>query len=144
MRYIVVGDTAILATRDIEYLGGDIDITIENVPDGANLTLIRPDGSQVHTEGVVSEKTKIPSEVFDQEGRYVVTVDWIELCDGEEREQHAAGTTLLVQNTSYGIGIIPAPLTSANEMENMWRGIVNTLDILLPYINAMRYGADVI
>lgn len=144
MRYIVVGDTAILATRDVEYLGGDIDITIENVPDGANLTLIRPDGSQVHTEGVVSEKTKISSEAFDLEGRYVVTVDWMEYRDGVDNERHAAGTTLLVQNTSNGVAIIPAPLTSANEMENMWRGIVNTLDILLPYINAMRYGADVI
>jgi hypothetical protein len=40
--------------------------------------------------------------------------------------------------------IIPAPLSSATELEKMWQGISATLEVILPFIDDYKNGTHVV
>lgn len=147
MRYLVIGNVAVLASRGIERLddatNGKIPVSVVGVPDGATLNVI---GTKLKCYAVTSELTEIPIEDLQNEGRYAVTVRWTQV-DPQTQERiecEATGNSFSVIRDLYGLAIIPAPCASSTEIEHMWKGISQALEILLPLVDEIRNGNDVI
>ena len=145
MRYVVIGKSAVLATRNIERIDEGVSVPVEvvNVPDNASLTLISKDCSKTKTYSITSESTEIDPSVLG-EGMFSVVVNWTSLENGETVSHEAYGNPFLISTDDNGKYIIPATLSSAGELERMWQGIVDVLDVLLPLADDVLNGADVI
>lgn len=144
MRYLVVGDVAVLASRGIErFEEAEISVSVVGVPDGASLSIQGPGLGR--TYGITSGVTGIPCSDL-KEGRYAVTVQWAETdpVSGDSISHEAIGNSFAVIQDEVGLAIIPAPLSSGGNIEHMWSGIVQTLEILLPLVDTLKNGNDVI
>ena len=147
MRYLVVGNVAVLASRGIERLddatNGKIPVSVVGVPDGANLIVI---GESQKSYTVTSELTEIPVEDIQKEGRYAVTLRWKQTDPQTkaETERAATGNSFSIVRDPYGLAIIPAPCSTSTELEHMWKGISQAIEILLPLFDEIRNGNDVI
>lgn len=145
MKYFVIGNTAVLASREHEAVGeADLAVSVAGVPDGASLYIQHETAG--HSYGIVSETTTIPSEHLKEMGTYSVVVQWTETDaeTGDTVEREAIGNSFSIISNENGRFIIPAQKTTAYEIEQMWRGIVDTLEVILPLIDSLKNGNDVI
>lgn len=149
MRYLVIGNAAVLASRDIEYIetdgseGGEKDIAAEicAVPDGASFSLQKAE--TVKTYAVTSGIANVPVSELDN-GVWEVSVRWSE-SDGETAaEREAFGNPIKLYGDEGSRKIIPAPLASGTEMEKMWNGIVNAYEFIAPIVDTIKNGNDVV
>lgn len=146
MRYIVIGKSAVLATRSIERIdeGASVHVQVVNVPDNASLTIVGKNYGESFS--IISESTELtPMALSDLgEGTFSVVVRWTSLENGETVSHEAYGNPFSISTDDKGKYIIPVPLSSATELERMWQGIADVLDVLLPLADDVRNGADVI
>ena len=145
MRFFVIGDVAVLASRKLERIKGKcLTVDVVGVPDGATLYIQHKTVGVSY--GIVSESTRIPLENLQEEGRYTASILWSET-DPQSKEtmQHeASGISFCVIHDSEGKAILPASLSSSQELEYMWRGLINTLEVFLPFLDSLKNGNDVI
>ena len=143
MKYIVLDSAAILATRDIERLQQSrISIKVEGVPNGARLCL--QSGDRVKTYAIISETATVPYSDLC-EGVYHVSVHWVNDDDGTEVSHEARGNPFKVYIESDGsTAIIPAVCASATEIDYMWNGLICALESILPTLDTLKNGNDVI
>lgn len=145
MRYLVIENTAVLASREHETVGElEVAVSVAGVPDGASLYIQHETAG--HSYGIVSEATVIPAEHLNETGVYSVAVRWTETDPetGDTMEHEAIGNSFSIISNETGRFIIPAQKTTAYEIEQMWRGIVCTLEVILPLIDSLKNGNDVI
>ena len=142
MKYIVIGNVAILASRSVEAISGGVVVTVDGIPNKATLSLLSEDGN-TSSYLIENEKTTLLGSSL-KEGVYGVTVVW-ETTENDVAVRHEAkGNEFKVFQTDHGLAICPAPLSNATELENMWVGIVNTLEVVVPFIEAHKHGYEVI
>ena len=138
MKYIIVKDIAILATRDIESrANGSLEVRVEGAADGASLCI--QNGTERHSFFILSESARIPLATL-KEGIYNVSISWT-----------ADGSLHTIEGNSFKVwvekgktNIAPAPLSSATELENMWKGITNMLEVFIPFMEEIKNGYEVI
>lgn len=142
MKYIVIGNAAVLATRDLEAVEqSEIKAEVLGVPDGAVLSI--QCGDTVHSYTVEGEAAKIPYSDLG-EGVCAVTVLWSTSEDGVTYKHEARGNPFKVQNIGGTTYVLPAPLATATDLEYMWSGIVNALEVFVPLIDTLQNGNDVV
>lgn len=146
MKYIIIGDTAILASRDIEYfaVSSAVPVTVVGAPDGATLCLTKAGESSQKYFTIISEQTSISSLSLVAGFVYNVSFSWTTTEDGNEVQHFAAGNAILVLGDGSQNSIIPAPVASATDIENVWRGLVNILEVIVPFIDDYKNGSTVI
>ena len=143
MKYLVVGNIAVLASRGIEKMASDIVVEVKGVPDGAALYIQRSDG-EMQIYGISSEKAEIPLANLT-EGKYSVSINWVTNENGLSQAHEAMGNPFTVYKTERGeLAIAPTQLSTATELERMWSGLANALGILIPFIDDYKNGPDVI
>ncbi|MBO7310577.1 MAG: hypothetical protein J6U86_04215 [Clostridia bacterium] len=143
MKYLVVGNIALLASRGIEKISSDIGVEVKGVPDGATLYIQQANG-EMHLYGITSERAVI-SFADLTEGKYSVSINWVTNENGLPQTHEAAGNPFTVYNADSGeLAITPTQLSTATELEQMWSGIVNALEILIPFIDDYKNGPNVI
>ena len=148
MKYIIIKDIAVLATRDIESLSsGSFDVLVDGAPDGASMHIQNEETSATFL--IQSERTNISVSTL-KEGIYNVSFNWNEVIkDSEgnnvgEELRTIFGNQFKVYFENGNTNIIPAPLASATELENMWKGITNMLEVFIPFMEEVRNGYEVI
>ena len=141
MRYIVIGNVAVLASRSVEKITDDVTVTVSGVPDKATLYLISEKGENSFL--IENQKAVIPNSVL-KEGIFGVTVLWTTTSNDVATQHEAQGNEFKVFNDGDSLYVVPAPLADATELENMWQGIINTLDVLVPFIEAYKHGYEVV
>lgn len=145
MKIIVIGDTAVLATRDKEIIEIEgLPVTVLGVNTGS-LCIARADGEQPSTpiETIITSGTA--TVVGLSAGKYTYTVVWFSEEDGVDTKHEAYGTPLYVfEDDENKFNLIPAPLATSTELEAMWRGIANTLDVVVPLVDEIKNGTDVV
>lgn len=141
MRYVVIDNVAVLASRSVEKITDDVTVTVSGVPDKATLYLISEKGENSFL--IENQKAVIPNSVL-KEGIFGVTVLWTTTSNDVATQHEAHGNEFKVFNDGETLAIVPAPLASATELENMWQGIINTLDVLVPFIEAYKHGYEVV
>ena len=141
MRYVVVGNVAVLASRSVEKVGENVSVTVSGVPNKATLYLMSKENT--YSFLIENQKTNIPNSVLN-EGVYGVTVVWSTTSNDVTMQHEAHGNEFKVFNDGESLAIVPAPLADATELENMWQGIINTLDVLVPFIEAYKHGYEVV
>jgi hypothetical protein len=146
MRYIVIGNSAVLATRGIERARSDntLPIVVENVPDGSSITIISKNGYQ-NTFQITSESTLIDDLGTLNDDVFYVTVNWSSLDEKGNTVEHVSdGNPFLINTDANGRYVTAAPLASTADMDRLWQGIVDVLDVLLPLADDVRNGVNVI
>jgi hypothetical protein len=146
MRYIVIGNSAVLATRGIERARSDntLPIVVENVPDGSSITIISKNGYQ-NTFQITSESTLIDDLGTLNDDVFYVTVNWSSLDEKGITVKHVSdGNPFLINTDANGRYVTAAPLASTADMDRLWQGIVDVLDVLLPLADDVRNGVNVI
>lgn len=143
MKYIVLGSAAILATRNIERLARSrIRVRVEGVPDGARLCL--QSGDRVRNYAVISETATVPCEDLC-EGVYYVSVHWHIEENGKKTRHEARGNPFKVYVENGGHrAVIAAPCATATEVDYMWSGLIGALESILPTLDTLKNGNDVI
>lgn len=141
MRYVVVGNVAVLASRSVEKVEEYVSVTVSGVPNKATLYLMSEENT--YSFLIENQKTNIPNSVL-KEGIYGVTVVWSTTSNDVTTQHEAHGNEFKVFNDGESLAIVPAPLADATELENMWQGIINTLDVLVPFIEAYKHGYEVV
>ena len=145
MRYLVIGNSAILASRSIERIEAkDVLVAVVGVPDDATLCLFSETEGKAYP--IVSQSTTIPADDLKAGSIYSVTVVWKDknFETGEEIEREADGGSFHVYFEGGTQAILPVPLSSAGELERMWKGIADTLEEILPVLDRIKNGNDVI
>ncbi|MBQ8836453.1 MAG: hypothetical protein IJ002_03190 [Clostridia bacterium] len=143
MKYLIIGNTAVLASRDIERITETgVDVSVVGIPDGATLNIQRDTTARHY--GIVSENAKVPREHMADEGIYNVNIRWKEFIDGAYVDREAYGNPFKIIVNDGEPCIIPAPQASGVAVDEMWRGISNLLEIILPLIDTLKNGNDVI
>ena len=160
MKYIVINDIAILATRNIEEIDdiNGLKVTFEGVTDiedNATLNLIFIGDTDIRDTDIRVTDERLTKTIHDKyttimpeelhEGIYHVTVCWTSHENNENVTHEACGCPFKVyKQKDWKRAIIPAPLSSATNIEHMWKGIINTLERVLPAIDSYQNGNDVI
>ena len=145
MRYIVIGNTAVLASRGIDRISNTEDFTkvkVENVPDTATLTITGDNFSSPSYE--VKSETANVYFLNLENGIYGVTVKWTTTEDGETIEHTAHGNPFTITGDAEGRFIIPTPLAGATETDKIWATITSILDTLLPLEDDVKKGSHVV
>ena len=143
MKYIVIGDTAILATRDIENIDAKIPVVVDGVTEDATLS-VSADGIKIINSKISSGRCELDAEEL-KEGRYYVNVSWRSFENDSAIEHIAIGCPFTVFNKDDGVkAIMPAPQASAIAVDRMWKGIVNILETVMADIDSLKNGNDVI
>jgi hypothetical protein len=142
MKYIVIGNTAVLATRTLEAVEqSELKAEVLGVPDGAVLSI--QSGDVIRSYAVEGEAVKIPYSALG-EGVWEVTVLWNTKEGGVTQKHEARGNPFKVQNIETQKYILHAPLATATDLEYMWSGIVNALEVFVPLIDTLQNGNDVV
>lgn len=135
MKYIVLKDTAILLTRDIETISTTLPIIVEGVRDGTTITL--NNGVDNISATIISQSTKISASTLT-EGTYMVTI-----VDTSLKE--IQGHPIKLQANNMGqLCVVPAPLATATELDLMWKAIGGVLETIVPMIEEIKHGYEVI
>jgi hypothetical protein len=135
MKYIVIKDTAILLTRDIEMISSTLPIVVEGVKDGTTITL--NNGQDNISATIISESAKISASSLT-EGTYMVTIVNTDL-------KEIQGHPIKFQKNNAGqLGVLPAPLSTATELDLMWKAIGGVLETIVPMIEEIKHGYEVI
>lgn len=145
MRYAVVGNTAVLCTRSIENipLGEPLSVSVSSVPDGSSFC-VQGGGGVMGTYRTVSEKTELDISDFP-DGIYYVTVKWVTEKDGAYAEHEAAGNPFKLYTEEDGTrAAVAAPVSGITELELIWTAIADMLDIVLPFIDDIKNGINVV
>ena len=143
MKYLICNDVAVLATRGREAIGVEgVVAEIIGVPDGATLFLQNEKG-EGQSFPIVSERTVIPAHSLT-EGRHSVMVIYEVTMNGETIRHEAAGNPVRVMNDGVAPYILPAPLSSASELERMWQGIVAMMEPVIRHMDEHTNGYDVV
>ena len=142
MKYIVVGKSAVLGTRNIERIDDNraTNVRVINVPDGATILFI---GDDVRSYSITSESTAVNFFTFPK-GTYKVAVNWTTKEDGNTVSHEAFGNSIKIATDSNGDYIVPAPISSGAEVENMWQAISDILNVLIPLEDNIMNGVNVI
>lgn len=143
MKLLVIGEAVILASRNEEKIGETVNVIVDGAIEGATLNLI-PDGDGAQLGSIISSgTTTIRREDMigesELEETYSVTVTWSE--NNVQKEAYGARIRVY-KNSDDTYGILPPPLTEATDLEDMWHGIINTLEVIVPFIETYKYGAD--
>ena len=144
MKYIVLGNIAVLASRSIERVGqSNVDVAVEGVPDGATLCLIKDSGEEF-SFNVTSERTSINSSVLT-EGNYGVTVIWTTEENEITTRHEAVGNAFAVCKVDNSeLSIIPMQISTVTELEHMWSAVVNMLESFIPFMDDVKNGTNVV
>lgn len=145
MRYSAVGNVAVLCTRGIEKLtlGEPLSVSVSSVPDGSSFC-IQGAGGVMGTYRIVSEKTELDISAFP-DGIYYATVKWITEDNGAYTEHEAVGNPFKLYTDEDGSrAAVAAPLSGMTELELIWTAIADTLDIVLPFIDDIKNGINVV
>ena len=138
MRYIVVGDVAILATRGLEKIDGEtVHVAVIGVPDGSVFCI--QNGGAVKSFSVSGEEAILPANTID-DGVYDVTV----IVGTQEQRREISGNPFSIFTQEGERAIIPPPLSTATELERMWEGIVNALETFIPLIDTLQNGNEAV
>lgn len=142
MKYLVVKNTAVLASRGIEPIGagGTITMKVVGVPEGASVYLSK--GGENPTSGTFKISSGVTTITgLTEEGTYKPTFKWT----NEDKETEAAGNSFtIIQNANGELQIIPTTLSTATNLEEMWQGIAATLEVILPFIDDYKNGTHVV
>ena len=147
MKYLVVGKSAILATRNIERIEQDaVPVSVMGAPDGASFYIQPQKAARGSSYFITSQHTSIPIDALQENENYVVRIIWEEQNyeTGEKILREADGNSFRVCREGDNLAILPAPLSSACELERMWTGIVDMLEEILPVLDQIKNGNDVI
>lgn len=141
MKLLVIGNAVVLASRDREEIINDVPVTVEGAIEKATLNLTPSGGGEMISVEISSETAVIKGGL--SEGKtYAITVTWTDI-DGTRRE--AWGASIMVRKNDFGtLEILPAMLSTATSIEYMWHAIVNTLEVIVPYIDDQRNGHDAV
>lgn len=148
MKYICIRDSAVLASRGIEAVSSSdhLDVSVMGVSDGSTFCIMHEGNTEQKSYGITSETTTIP--VADlASGVYSVTVIWdeyMEDVDDTVRREARGNSFKVITNENNSLSIIPAPVSSATSLEEMWCGIANILDVLVPLVDDVKNGYNVI
>lgn len=150
MRYLLVGNTALLSSRDIEWVTDGISLEVLGISpsaSGVTVNLLRegkPQKSYILTDG----SARIPISDLYGEGDYSVVFSWRErdadIEEVTERVAYGNPFRLLLKDGCDGTGIAPAFAHTVKEVDTMWRGLVQMMELVLPFIEQYKYGNDVI
>jgi hypothetical protein len=143
MKYLVVKNTAVLASRGIETVGegGTVQMKVVGVPEGASVYLTKDGANTTSGTFSISSGTTNITGLTDV-GTYKPTFSWK---TSDEKEMESEGNSFTVIKDDEGaLKIIPTPLSSATELEKMWQGISATLEVLLPFIDDYKNGTHVV
>lgn len=149
MRYLIVGNVALLAHRNIKTLKKDT-ISLEVVgisPIAKAVTVsIMRDGEPTRHYTLENNKVKIPRSELYGEGNYSVTFTWKEEDPntGEEIPHSAYGNSFQICSIGNTQGLAPAYTHTTTDIDMMWSGVVQLLDELLPFIEQYKYGNDAV
>lgn len=96
------------------------------------------------TYRIVSEKTELDISAFP-DGIYYATVKWITEDNGAYTEHEAVGNPFKLYTDEDGSrAAVAAPLSGMTELELIWTAIADTLDIVLPFIDDIKNGINVV
>ena len=148
MRYLIVGNTAILSTRTAEEIGIDISLETVGIPlSSLNVTVsIMKDGYPTKNYILKEGKTNISVDELYGEGNYAIAFIWEE----EDPESHkitkheAYGNSFQVIKIGELNCILPSYTHTTTDIDQMWNGIVQLLEELIPFIEQYRYGNDAV
>lgn len=149
MRYLIAGNVALLASRNIKKIKGNV-VRIEAVgisPIAENATVnIMKEGCPTKYYPLTNGKVKIPLSDLYGEGRYAISFVWQETDPNtEEVEQHEAhGNSFQFTKVGNEIGVSPAYNHNTTDIDMMWRGVVQLMEELIPFIEQYKYGNDAV
>lgn len=148
MKYIKIKDFAVLVTRDIEIVDKTLGVTVDGAKDGATFNIQSESDSFGYS--IKSEKTSIPLSAL-KEGVYQVNISWYETITDEggnyvdEVYHNVLGNPIKVYlDENSKVCVIPAPLSTATELDLMWKAIGGVLETIVPMIEEIKHGYEVI
>jgi hypothetical protein len=116
-------------------ISSTLPIVVEGVKDGTTITL--NNGQDNISATIISESAKISASSLT-EGTYMVTIVNTDL-------KEIQGHPIKFQKNNAGQrGVLPAPLSTATELDLMWKAIGGVLETIVPMIEEIKHGYEVI
>jgi hypothetical protein len=149
MRYLIVGNVAMLATRSVELIS-DTKISIKAVgisPTALDSTITISQGpGKVRRYYLVNGKIEIPLSDLFGNGDYSVTFTWREKDPntGVETYREAFGNSFNLGEVAGQVCIIPTYNHSTGDVDMLWSGMVQLMETLIPFIEQYKYGNDAV
>ena len=146
MRYLVVGNIAIIATRGLERIEDNaLTVTTQGIPAGVTICLHKGNLTKWYKTDI-GKKVKIPLSDLDGAGRYAVTIAWEETDPNTKAVMHREATAndFAIIEVDDGLCVMPSRGHTEAEFDMMWAAIVQTMEYVVPFIEQYRYGNDVI
>lgn len=150
MRYLIVGNAALLSSRNIEKVSDRISLEALGVsPSMLGVTVILlKEGKAQRSYMLADGKADIPLCDLYGEGNYSVVFAWQEKnADTDEVTDHAAygnAFRILSIEGCDEMGIAPAYYHTVKDVDTMWGALVQMMELILPFIEQYKYGNDVI
>ena len=149
MRYLIVGETALLANRNFSPVNGNsITLTTLGIPataKGATLTLMHKDIEQKHYL-LENGRANIPVADLPKNETIAVSFAWNEI-DPATKEtvyHHAYGNAFALHSVNNVIGFIPAYSHTTSDVDMLWNGMAQLMETLIPFIEQYKYGNDAV
>lgn len=149
MRYLIVGETALLANRNFSPVNGNsITLTTLGIPataKGATLTLMHKDIEQKHYL-LDNGRANIPVADLPKNETIAVSFAWNEI-DPATKEtvyHHAYGNAFALHSVNNVIGFIPAYSHTTSDVDMLWNGMAQLMETLIPFIEQYKYGNDAV
>lgn len=149
MRYLIVGETALLANRNFSPVNrNSITLTTLGIPataKGATLTLMHKDIEQKHYL-LDNGRATIPLADLNIGDTCSVSFAWNEVdpTTNETVSRHAYGNAFALHNVNNVIGILPAYSHTTSDVDMVWKGMVQLMEKLIPFIEQYKYGNDAV
>lgn len=140
MKYIIVGNVAILSTRNVESVGEELTIELMGISDGAVIKLSNGGKSTIFSTQIVDGgyRAIIPAKNL-YEGDFSIEI--------ADHDSIITGTPLRFFKsnvTDKELKVIPSPAVPGVEIENMWQGMVAILETVIEHIDEHKNGYEVI
>lgn len=149
MRYLIAGNTALLSTRTFQVITNNTlcieAVGISQIATGTTVNIMR-EGKETKHFSLTDRKASIPLSSLHGEGDYAVTFAWQEVDAGTgEKEYHEAyGNSFKICKVGNELGVIPSYTHTTTDIDMMWNGVVQLMEILIPFIEQYKYGNDAV
>lgn len=154
IKYIVIGDTAVLTTRDLVPLGDNITIQVEGIPTTcrARIRIYNASNQNQVKSFDLEEKSGKKEVTFTKEqfsfyDKNRIAISWWTppATEGDEVLVKVVGGNDIAKISEGGIvGLMPRISARAVEIDELWRFVANAFTILLPVIEDIKDGNDVV
>jgi hypothetical protein len=146
MRYLVIGNVAIIATRGLEQIEDNtLTVTTQGIPAGVTICLHKGNLNKWYKTDI-GHKAKIPLSDLDGAGRYAVTIAWEEKDPNTKAVIHREATAndFDIIEVDGSLCVTPSRGHTEAEFDMMWTAIVQTMENVVPFVEQYRYGNDVV